>query len=166
MKILIVCSSNICRSPYCEYMLNRMRESDEGLKSKITWIQSGAVFHQCKRLHPKARAALKAQGFSDGELDMHRAAYVRRFPARFEEADVIVGMTKWHRAFIPRKLRYKYINLSEFAGHEYKAVPDPFLEKTQEGYDKVMRIIDNYLEEGARRIKSGEFAPPSRDKKA
>ena len=58
MKILIVCSSNICRSPYCEYMLNRMRESDEGLKSKITWIQSGAVFHQCKRLHPKARAAL------------------------------------------------------------------------------------------------------------
>lgn len=165
MKILFVCSSNICRSPYCEYVFRRMCESDGELSAKIAWVQSGAVFHQCKQLHPKAKRALSGIGFSEEELAKHRPAYVRRYPSRFEEADIIVGMTAWHKAFIPRKLRHKYVNLSEFAGHGYIAVPDPFLEKTQEGYDKVMRIIDGYLQEGAERIKSGQLFPPIPNKK-
>ena len=45
MKILFVCSSNICRSPYCEYVFKRMVQSDPRLAQKVTWIRSAAVFN-------------------------------------------------------------------------------------------------------------------------
>lgn len=99
MKLLFVCSSNICRSPYCEFVFKRMCEKDPELSSHFEWIKSGAVFHQCKKLHPKARAALLSEGFSPQALDKHSPAFWRRFPERFEEADLIVGMTRWHKYF-------------------------------------------------------------------
>ena len=159
MKILFVCSSNICRSPYCEFVFKRMCAGNAALAERVTWVQSGAVFHQCKKLHPKARAALLAEGFAPEELDMHSPAFWRRFPERFEEADIIIGMTRWHKYFIPKKWRGKYIDLAELATGVYTPVPDPFLAKTQEKYNEVMRVLDKYLQEVAQKIISGEIAP-------
>ena len=34
-NVLFVCSSNVCRSPYCEFMLRRMIENDSVLKGKV-----------------------------------------------------------------------------------------------------------------------------------
>ncbi len=157
MKLLFVCSSNICRSPYCEFVFKRMCEKDPELSSHFEWIRSGAVFHQCKKLHPKARAALLSEGFSPQALDKHSPAFWRRFPERFEEADLIVGMTRWHKYFIPKKWRKKYIDLAELATGTYVPVPDPFLAKTQEKYNEVMRVLDGYLELFAQKVKSGEI---------
>ncbi len=159
MKILFVCSSNICRSPYCEFVFKRMCAGNAALAERVTWVQSGAVFHQCKKLHPKARAALLAEGFAPEELDKHSPAFWRRFPERFEEADIIIGMTRWHKYFIPKKWRGKYIDLAELATGVYTPVPDPFLAKTQEKYNEVMRVLDKYLQEVAQKIISGEIAP-------
>ena len=75
MKILFVCSSNICRSPYCEFVFKRMCEKDGELASRIEWIKSGAVFHQCHKLHPKAKDELMAEGFVPEELDKHAPAF-------------------------------------------------------------------------------------------
>ena len=35
MNLLFVCSSNVCRSPYCEYMFRRMAEEDPVTAGKI-----------------------------------------------------------------------------------------------------------------------------------
>lgn len=145
MKILFVCSSNICRSPYCEFVFRRMCENDPDLAARVEWVKSGAVFHQCKNLHPKAKAALEAEGFAPEVLDKHSPAYWRRFPERFEQADIIIGMTRWHKYFIPKKWRGKYVDLAELATGTYTPVPDPFLAKTQEKYNEVMRVLDKYL---------------------
>ena len=157
MKILYVSSSNICRSPYCEFVFKRMCEKDGELALHIEWIKSGAVFHQCKKLHPKAKAALMAEGFVPEVLDKHSPAFWRRFPERFEQADIIIGMTRWHKYFIPKKWRKKYIDLAELATGTYTPVPDPFLAKTQEKYNEVMRVLDKYLALIANKIKNGEI---------
>ena len=145
MKILFVCSSNICRSPYCEFVFRRMCENDPDLAARVEWVKSGAVFHQCKKLHPKAKAALEAEGFAPEALDKHSHAYWRKFHERFEQADIIIGMTRWHKYFIPKKWRGKYVDLAELATGTYTPVPDPFLAKTQEKYNEVMRVLDKYL---------------------
>lgn len=157
MKILFVCSSNICRSPYCEFVFRRMCENDTDLAARVEWVKSGAVFHQCKNLHPKAKAALEAEGFAPEILDKHSPAYWRRFPERFEQADIIIGMTRWHKYFIPKKWRGKYVDLAELATGTYTPVPDPFLAKTQEKYNEVMRVLDKYLVMVADKIKQGHL---------
>ena len=156
MKILFVCSSNICRSPYCEFVFRRMCENDPDLAARVEWVKSGAVFHQCKNLHPKAKAALEAEGFAPEILDKHSPAYWRRFPERFEQADIIIGMTRWHKYFIPKKWRGKYVDLAELATGTYTPVPDPFLAKTQEKYNEVMRVLDKYLVMVADKIRQGK----------
>lgn len=157
MKILFVCSSNICRSPYCEFVFRRMCENDPDLAARVEWVKSGAVFHQCKNLHPKAKAALEAEGFAPEILDKHSPAYWRGFPERFEQADIIIGMTRWHKYFIPKKWRGKYVDLAELATGTYTPVPDPFLAKTQEKYNEVMRVLDKYLTMVADKIKQGHL---------
>ena len=157
MKILFVCSSNICRSPYCEFVFRRMCENDPDLAARVEWVKSGAVFHQCKNLHPKAKAALEAEGFAPEILDKHSHAYWRKFPERFEQADIIIGMTRWHKYFIPKKWRGKYVDLAELATGTYTPVPDPFLAKTQEKYNEVMRVLDKYLTMVADKIKQSHL---------
>ena len=157
MKILFVCSSNICRSPYCEFVFRRMCENDPDLAARVEWVKSGAVFHQCRKLHPKAKAALEAEGFSPEILDKHSPAYWRKFPERFEQADIIIGMTRWHKYFIPKKWRGKYVDLAELATGTYTPVPDPFLAKTQEKSNEVMRVLDKYLVMVADKIKQSHL---------
>ena len=134
-----------------------MCENDPDLAARVEWVKSGAVFHQCKKLHPKAKAALEAEGFAPEILDKHSPAYWRRFPERFEQADIIIGMTRWHKYFIPKKWRGKYVDLAELATGTYTPVPDPFLAKTQEKYNEVMRVLDKYLVMVADKIKQGHL---------
>ena len=69
---------------------------------------------------------------------------------------MIIGMTAWHRYLIPKADKAKYVNLSEAAGESYKAVPDPFLARSQAKYDAAMAVIKRYLAEFADRLKKGE----------
>ena len=96
---------------------------------------------------------LEAEGFAPEVLDKHSPAYWRRFPERFEQADIIIGMTRWHKYFIPKKWRGKYVDLAELATGTYTPVPDPFLAKTQEKYNEVMRVLDKYLTMVADKLK-------------
>ena len=70
----------------------------------------------------------------------------------FEEADLIVGMTRSHKWFLPKELRKKYLNLSEAAGDNYKAIPDPFLAPNQKEYNKVMAVISEYVKRFAQKL--------------
>ena len=64
MNLLFVCSSNVCRSPYCEYMFRRMAEEDPVTAGKIH-VSSSAVLNQMKAIDPKTRAALVREGFTE-----------------------------------------------------------------------------------------------------
>lgn len=146
MNILIVCSSNICRSPYAEFMLKRMIEQNPVLKDKGISVCSSAVFNQSKVIHPKAVKCLLAEGFDEETVKAHQPTFKRSADKRFAEADVIIGMSKGHGLLTPKKYRSKFTTLSEAAIGYYVPVPDPFLYVKQEKYDEVMNVIKELLE--------------------
>jgi len=152
MKILFVCSSNVCRSPYCEFHFKRLMEEYPALKEMVTECNSGAVFNRSKKLHDKAKKALLTEGFSESVIDGHKPRYLHDQLSLFKDSDVIIGMTRWHKWCLPKELRSKYVNLSEVAGENYKAIPDPFLAVNQTEYNKVMAVVQDYVKKYALRL--------------
>lgn len=142
-NVLFVCSSNVCRSPYCEFMLRRMIENDEDLKGRVN-VCSSAVFNRSKNIFPKAVDILKREGFDEREILAHKPSF-KTDKARFENADVIIGMSRMHGLLTPRKYRKKYVPLSEAAVGKYAPVHDPFLATSQSEYDKTMQVLKEYV---------------------
>lgn len=155
MKILFICASNICRSPFCEYYFKRMVENDSELAEKVESVRSSAVFNKSKRIHPNAVQALKREGFEEDYILSHKPTFKWTDKHLFEDADYIVGMSKKNKWFLPVKYKKNFTTLSEFATGEYKVVVDPFLMKTVEEYNAVMDQIKDYLEKLAEKIKKG-----------
>ncbi len=146
--------SNICRSPYCEYVFRRIVENDEILKENIEWVKSSAVFNKSRVINSKAILALRREGFEEDYILAHRPTYKwgkgRKY---FEEADIIIGMTRSNAYFLPRKYRGKFVLLSQLASGEYRPIPDPVLIKDQNKYYAAMDEIKNYLVEYAKILK-------------
>jgi len=129
-----------------------MIENDEDLKGRVE-VHSSAVFNKSKSIFPKAVDILKREGFPENEILAHKPSF-KTDKERFENADVIIGMSRMHKLLTPRKYRSKYITLSEAATDKYSPVPDPFLATSQEEYDKTMSVLKNYVEQYFIRLKS------------
>lgn len=157
MKILIVCSSNICRSPFAEMYLRRLVANNDVLKQKVEWVQSSAVLNKSKAIHPKAVAALREYGFDDKEILSHKPQFLYFNSRPFKEADIIIGMSRIHKFLLPIWYKKKYRNLSELAVNKYVAIADPFLSKSQEDYNACMKQIAFYVERVAEKIEKDEI---------
>ena len=149
MKILFVCSSNVCRSPYAEFVFRRLVAQSPVLSGAGIEVSSSAVFNKSGSIFPKAVVSLEREGFPKEEILAFRPSFKWTSPEKFREADVIIGMSKMHRLLTPRKYRKKFMTLSYAAEGKYTPIPDPFLYKTQEEYDRVMSVIKVYLEKYA-----------------
>lgn len=145
MKILVICSSNTCRSPYAEFILKRLVNESDVLKSNIESVTSSAVFNQSRTMHPKTRALLLEEGFSEKELDSFKPDFILKNKKKFEEADVIIGMGLLQWFLLPIKYHKKYVNLSYAAVGKNINIPDPFYRKSMEFYKKTMDVIKTYL---------------------
>ncbi len=126
MKILFVCTSNIMRSPYCEFVFNRMTGDDPLLAEKVEWARSAALRWRYRHMHRQAKIALVHEGFSQEEVDSYRPRHVLIDRELFEQADVIIGMTKCCRAAIeisfllsPRRLRASTESSATRIGRDY-----------------------------------------------
>ena len=151
-NVLFVCSSNVCRSPYCEFMLRRMVENDDDLRGKVD-VCSSAVFNRSKSIFPKAVDILKREGFDEREILAHKPSF-KTDKERFEKADVIIGMSHTHKLLTPGKYRKKYVTLSEAAVGKYAPVPDPFLATSQSEYDKTMQVLKGFVTQYFSKLKS------------
>lgn len=145
MKILFVCSSNVCRSPYCEFVTRKLLEESPSLKDKGIEVYSSAVFNKSAEIHTMALNALKAEGFDESHIKAHRPGFKYKDKRKFEQADIIIGMSKIHYYLTPKAYRKKFVTLSELTINNYVKIPDPFLKRTQKEYDEVMAIIKEYL---------------------
>lgn len=157
MKILFVCSSNVCRSPYCEYVFKKMVQDNSDLTAKVEWVRSAAVFNRCKSIHPKAKMSLLHEGFEESYIDSHKPTFIKDNDELFEQADIIIGMTKFNKVFLPKKFKGKFHLLSTLVEGKYKKIPDPFLMKDFDDYYAVMNQIHGYLEKLAKMILNNEI---------
>lgn len=152
MNILFVCASNVCRSPYCEFMFRRMVEQEPELNDKVH-VTSSAVFNQMKKMDPKTRKSLRREGFTDEELDRFTPSIWFRSIQKFKDADIIIGMTRLQKLLTPLPFQKKYVTLSEAATGTYHTIPDPYLIFDQDEYNAKMDTIKGYLEQYLNRLK-------------
>ncbi|MDE5756523.1 MAG: hypothetical protein K2I23_05465 [Clostridia bacterium] len=146
MKILFICMSNICRSPYCEYVFRKIVQEDDVLSKNIEWVKSSAVFYKSLKINHKSVKVLTDEGFDREYVLSHQPTFKwgkgRRY---FKDADIIIGMTRSNKWFLPFRFHKKFALLSVLASGKYKAIPDPVLIKEQEKYNKAMEEIKGYL---------------------
>lgn len=146
MKILFICMSNICRSPYCEYVFRKIVQDDEVLSKKVEWVKSSGVFNKAFRINHKSEKVLTSEGFDRKYVLSHKPTFKwgkgRQY---FKDADIIIGMTKSNNFFLPPKFHKKFALLSELAIGHYKPIHDPVLIPKQSTYNKAMEEIKGYL---------------------
>lgn len=147
-KVLFVCSQNMCRSPYCDYLFRKMVAEDAFLKDKVE-IRSSAVMTPGTKIDPLTVKALLKEGVDPSYMENHKPGYIyRKYDWKlFKEADIIICMTRSHFFWTPVFFWKKMKTLTQAAEGIYKPVPDPWLIREEDKYIAQMDIIKGYLEE-------------------
>lgn len=145
MKILFVCASNMCRSPYAEYMFKKIVAENPVLSANIEGISSTALFNKSKTMHPKTVKALLAEGISQEEIDSFKPDFKWCNTSKLKEADIIIGMSGIMRILLPLRYWRKYKTLSQASIDKCASIPDPWLSKSDEFYYNTMEMIKTFL---------------------
>ncbi len=117
-RVLVVCTGNVCRSPFIQLLLQReldTRRPDDGPRTVVTSAGTGALAGQGMDARAAAQAAaygLDASGFVARQLTAPMVA----------EADLVLTATRTHRGHVatlhPKALRYIFtlLDFAELAG--------------------------------------------------
>jgi len=141
MKILVVCTGNICRSPTAEGVLRRMVEQ-EGLGGLVQIASAGTHdYHVGEPPDARTTAHARRRGY---ELSALRASQVSA--SDFRTQDLILAMDRSHlerlRAILPAEHRARLKLFLEYAPEVgVSEVPDPYYGGA-EGFEKVLDLIE------------------------
>jgi protein-tyrosine phosphatase len=126
IKVLFVCTGNICRSPTAEGVFRRHVE-EAGLADRIALASAGTHdYHVGGCPDPRAQAAALRRHY---DLSRLRARSLRA--GDFQEFDHLLAMDRGHLAFLRRACppahREKIALFMSFAREAgYSEVPDPY----------------------------------------
>lgn len=147
IKVLFVCTGNICRSPTAEGVF-RALVAAEGLAGHIATDSAGThSYHVGEPPDGRSTAAARARGIDLSDL---RARKVR--PGDYDEFDLVLAMDRGHADILRRQCppqRAERVRLFlDFAPDlGIKDVPDPYYG----GGDGFERVLD-MVEAGARGV--------------
>lgn len=100
IRIAMICTGNICRSPMAEVALRQLISEDSFLRDHVIVTSAGtANWHVGDPMDPRARRALDDAGYS---LDGTPAAFADT--AYLDAHDMVVVMTREHAAEVAARL--------------------------------------------------------------
>lgn len=147
LRILFVCTGNICRSPTAEGVC-RQRALERGLADRIEIDSAGTHAHHVGEA-PDGRAcdAAERRGV---DLSRQRARQVQ--PEDFSSFDLILAMDRGHYRILSRMClpeeKHKVRLFMDFAGARFagsRDVPDPYYGGL-DGFDQVMDMVEAGVE--------------------
>ena len=141
MKVLVVCTGNICRSPTAETVF-RHRVAVLGIADRITADSAGTSSEEHGNpTDRRARQAAAARGYALPDRRARRVA-----PADFDTFDLILGMDRGHcaalRRIAPDHARDKIrLFMTYAAGATVQDVPDPWYGGARD-FDHALDLIE------------------------
>jgi protein-tyrosine phosphatase len=103
LRVAMICTGNICRSPMGEVVLAAMVDADPSLRGRVDVTSAGtANWHVGAEMDPRARGALDRAGFANAGTP---AAFADR--AYLDSHDIIVTMTREHANDVRHRLSNK-----------------------------------------------------------
>lgn len=143
VRVLMVCTGNICRSPTAEGVL-RERLARAGLAGRVLVDSAGTQgYHTGEGPDPRAVKAAAARGY---DLSTLRARPV--LPTDFQRFDWLLAMDEDHLAWLQRKAppgQRARIELLMPHGHRYASernVPDPYYGAAA-GFERVLDLVED-----------------------
>lgn len=141
MKIMFVCTGNICRSAMAEYILKDRIEKEEELKQKIEVFSAGTYAEEGDIPTYSAIEVMKENGI---DMAHHKAINIRN--SKIEAMDLILCATKSHKdalLYLYPNLSNKIYTIKEYVGYDKDNIDikDPW------GYDiEIYRFCEAELE--------------------
>ena len=141
IKILFVCTGNICRSPTAEGVFKHLVEK-AGLTARITTDSAGTGdYHVGEAPDPRAQSAALVRGYDISPLCARQVT-----PRDFSEFDYILAMDETHvrqlRRLSPPEHTDKIKLFMAFAGQGApREVPDPYYGGAQ-GFERVLDMVE------------------------
>ncbi len=157
VKVLFVCTGNICRSPTAEAVL-RARAARRGLGDRILAASAGTHgYHIGEAPDPRTRAAASRRGYAMTGMLARRVTR-----ADFAAFDLIVAMDSGHFAALermaPAQHRGKLRRFMDFAPAPGASdVQDPYYGGAQ-GFEHVLDVIEAGIEALIDGLESGAVA--------
>lgn len=146
VRVLMVCTGNICRSPTAEGVL-RHKLADAGLDGRVTVDSAGTSdYHIGDPPDPRAISQARLRGY---ELSDLRARPLR--PSDFEDFDLLLCMDHGHRkrltGMCPADQQARIRMFLEFseAAEGREEVPDPYTGGIAD-YDFALDLIEPGIE--------------------
>lgn len=145
MKILFVCTGNICRSPTAEGVARRWL-SVEGLENLVAVDSAGIQGHHAGEVpDPRTRTAAQRRGY-----DLSRLRARKVDPKDFLEFDLLLAMDREHFHYLqdraPEGCRHKVRMFMSYA-RRFKRddVPDPYYGGAT-GFDAVLDMCEDAVQ--------------------
>jgi protein-tyrosine phosphatase len=143
LRVLMVCTGNICRSPTAEGVL-RAKLQAAGLGDRVAVDSAGTQgFHVGEPPDPRSQRHASLRGY-----DLTRLRARRVEPLDFERFDRLLAMDEEHRRWLlgmaPRGMAGRVGLLMEFAVQHGtdREVPDPYY-GTAQGFERVLDLVED-----------------------
>ena len=136
IRVVFVCSGNICRSPTAEAVLRRL-VADEGLSDRITVSSAGTGgWHVGDDADPRSLRALRARGY-----DLTHSA--RQFrPDWYDDHELVVALDRSHLSDLKRMRPDAEVHLlREWDPEGVGDVPDPYYGDNA-GFEEVLDMVE------------------------
>ncbi|MFF0265830.1 low molecular weight protein-tyrosine-phosphatase [Kribbella sp. NPDC004536] len=143
MRVEIVCTGNICRSPMGEVVL-RAKLAEAGVDGVDVSSSGTGGWHVGDRMDPRAAAALRRRGY-DGRS--HRAQQYQRSWDR----DLVLAMDSGHLETL-----HRYGAAAQLFARD--DVPDPYYGE-DDGFDEVLAQIEKAADAWVDRLRDENLRP-------
>lgn len=140
-QLLIVCRSNICRSPMAQVVTRHLSARLEPGRTLVIESAGTHAARHAEPMDPRAQAALVRHGYTTG---LQRSRPVR--PQDFLNFDWILAMdsrnlTDLHALCPPAHQHKLRLFLSRTSAPDAAEVPDPYYGNAQ-GFDEVLKLCE------------------------